>query len=152
MLGLSLIPFCWHKILKLTDGISVKKRVLFNSKRSYLKRKAIILKLAFALIKLYISDFNCETNDDCNNGKGMCTSRKCDCKPGWKLHDCFGNFFPFLYLHIAWFFWENKFLGSHFTTSVFFWKTPNQKFTSFILLSKEHFIIEDVLWCKGKAG
>ena len=30
--------------------------------------------------------------DDCNKGKGICTSNKtCNCKPGWQLHDCFGK-------------------------------------------------------------
>ena len=108
-----------------------KKRELFNSTRSYLKRKAIILKLVFALIKLYISDFNCETNDDCNNGKGMCTSRKCDCKPGWKLHDCFGNFFLFLYIHNTWFFWENRFFGISFFNFSFFLKNTQPKIYQF---------------------
>ena len=39
---------------------------------------------------IYLSDFDCETSDDCNKGKGTCTNGTCDCKPGWKLHDCFG--------------------------------------------------------------
>ena len=44
------------------------------------------------LITFYISDLDCGTDDDCNNPKGTCTSGKCDCKPGWQLQDCFGNF------------------------------------------------------------
>ena len=45
-----------------------------------------------ALIKSFISDFECTVEEDCNNGKGICANNKtCDCKPGWQLHDCFGK-------------------------------------------------------------
>ena len=40
---------------------------------------------------IFIIDYDCETDGDCNSGKGVCKNNKCGCKPGWILHDCFGK-------------------------------------------------------------
>ena len=50
----------------------------------------LIQKSILALIKLHIADFDCGTDDDCNNPKGSCKNGKCECKPGWQLQDCNG--------------------------------------------------------------